>query len=369
MRIVDVKIYPIQIPLVEPFKIALGETRVAHSIMVEVVTDENILGYGEASPTARITGETYNQALVNLEYLKHELIGEDPLCIERLEEKINNSLLGSTSVKAALNMALYDILGKYVGKPLYVMFGAYRSSFETDITIGIKDLESTVKDAIKHVDSGFKKLKVKVGIDPKEDIERVKRIRDAIGYKIALRLDANQGWSPKQAVSTIKAVERYEIELVEQPVPYWDIDGLKYVKDNVETPIIADESIHTARDAIELIRRDAVDGLNIKIMKCGGIREAFRIAHVAEARGLKCMIGCMIETRLALSAAAHVVASTKNIVYIDLDGNTSLADEPLTGGIRLEHGVIYMPEAPGLGVELDRDKLEKFKFEGYAKGL
>jgi len=360
LKIVDVKIYPVSIPLTETFRIAYGETSVAHTILIKIVTDEGIYGLGEASPTAKITGETLSQAVVNLEYLTSLLINEDPLNIGALEEKINRSLIGNTSVKAAISMALHDILGKVAKTPLYKLFGAYRRTFETDITIGIKDLKSTMKEAIKYVEQGFKTLKVKVGANPKEDIERVKAIRDAIGYNVKLRLDANQGWSKKEAVRVLKAMERYEIELIEQPVPYWDVEGLRYVKDNIDIPVIADESVHNSKDAIALIKRGAVDGFNIKLMKCGSLREALKIASIAEAEGLKCMIGCMVETKLALTAASHIVASTNNIVYIDLDGDLSMADQPVINGIQRDGGKIIVPEGYGLGVDIDEEKIKGF---------
>ena len=362
MKIVDLKIYPLEIPLIEKFKIAFAESIAAHTIIIEIITDSDIKGFGEAVPTSRITGETFGQALENLKYIRNILIGEDPLYIGKIEDKINRSLIGNTSIKAAINMALYDILGKASHKPVYKLLGAYRDKFETDITIGIKSVKETVESALKNVERGFKVLKIKVGLNREEDIRRVKEVRDSIGYDVRIRLDANQAWTPKEAVSIMHELERYEIELLEQPTPYWDIDGLKYIKERIDTPVIADESVHTARDAIRFIKERAVDGVNIKLMKCGGISEAIKIARILDAEGLRCMIGCMEETRLALTAAAHVVGATNNIVYIDLDGNLNMVDEPVTGGIRLEKGVIHIPSKEGLGVNLGLDKIEKFKY-------
>jgi len=362
MKIIDLKIYPLEIPLIEKFKIAFAESTAAHTIIIEVVTDSDIKGFGEAVPTSRITGETFGQALENLKYIKNILIGEDPLYIGRIEEKINGLLIGNTSIKAAINMALYDILGKASHKPIYKLLGAYRDKFETDITIGIKGVDETVESALKYVEKGFKVLKIKVGLNREDDVKKIKEVRDSIGYDVRIRLDANQAWTPKETVSIMHELERYEIELLEQPIPYWDIEGLKYIKEKIDTPVIADESIHTSRDAIRLIKEGAVDGVNIKLMKCGGISEAIKIARIIEAEGLKCMIGCMEETKLALTAAAHVVGATNNIVYIDLDGNLNMVDEPVNEGIRLVNGVIHIPSKEGLGVNLDLDKIERFKY-------
>ncbi len=369
MKVTDIKVYPQEIPLVEPFKIAFAEVNEAHTIIVEVLTDEGISGIGEAAPTSKITGETFSQAIENLKYIREWLIGKDPLYVGKIEDELNSMLLGNSSIKAAISMALYDILGKVSNKPVYKLLGAYRDHFETDITIGIKSVEDTVKNALKHVEAGFKVLKIKVGINEEEDIERIKKLRDAIGYDVRIRLDANQAWSANQAVSIMRKIERYEIELLEQPTPYWDINGLRYIKERIEVPVIADESVHTARDAIRLIKESAVDGVNIKLMKCGGIGEAIKIARVVEAEGLKCMIGCMEETRIALTAAAHVVGASKNIVYIDLDGNLNMVDEPASGGMELKNGIIHLPSKSGLGVELDREKLVKYKFSGDYKKI
>ena len=320
MKITDVKIYPQKIPLIETFRIAFAEVSEAYTIIVELTTDEGVSGFGEAVPTTRITGESFNQAIENLKYLRKYLIGKDPLYIGSLEYEVNKVLLGNPSIKAAINMALYDILGKTSGKPVYKLLGGFRDSFETDITIGIKSVEDTVKDALKHVKAGFKVLKIKVGLNDEEDIEKIRRIRDVIGYNIRIRLDANQAWSPKRAVKIMKKLERYEIEMLEQPVPYWDIEGLKYVKERIEAPVIADESAHNSRDVISLVKREAVDGVNIKLMKCGGLTKAVEILEYARKKNIKCMLGSMIEGPYSINYALHLAMAYSDVIkYIDLD--------------------------------------------------
>ena len=364
MEIVDIRFYPIELPMVKPFRIAYDVTTRSHTIYVEVVTDEGISGWGEAVPTPKITGESFGQALANLEFLKRHLVGRDPLRVRELEAEMDRVLRGNSSVKAGISMALYDILGKVLKAPVYRLLGGFRTRFETDMTIGIDEPEAMARDAQRFVDQGFRVLKVKVGEDPDRDYERLKRIRDAVGYGVRVRIDANQAWSPKQAIRMLRRFERFELELVEQPVPAWDWEGLAVVRRSVDIPVVADEAVHSPREAFELISVGAVDGVNIKLMKCGGIGPAVTIARVAEAGGAEgCMIGCMVETRLALAAAAHVVAAHLIIRWIDLDGNASLADEPSTGGYRLEKGEIVLEDKPGLGVEVDREKLEKYRYE------
>lgn len=173
-------------------------------------------------------------------------------------------------------MALYDIAGKSFNLPLNKLLGSSRNTIVTDITIGIKSPSEMAKSAVKFVNRGFRSLKIKVGIDPLEDIERVKAVRNAVGEKVTIRVDANQGWTPKQAVKTIKAIEKYDVELVEQPVPWWDLDGMGFVRENVNTPIAADESIHNSFDALRLVKNKAADIINIKLMKCGGNTRSFK---------------------------------------------------------------------------------------------
>ncbi|MEW6070745.1 MAG: dipeptide epimerase, partial [Candidatus Thermoplasmatota archaeon] len=321
MKITDIKIYPISIPLRKPFKIALGITYNYEGVLVKIETDENIYGWGEASPSERITFETQATVLNTLDKIKPIVIGKNPLEIEKMMLAVDENVHGNSSAKASIDLALHDILGKYLRLPLNKIFGSDKVEIRTSITIGIKDLKEVVEEALNLVERKVKTIKLKIGIDAEKDIEKVKALRETIGYGIRLRVDANQGYSVSQAIKVLNALERYEIEFIEQPVNAKDIEGLREVRNNTAIPIMADESLHTPRDAIELIKSDAVDLFNIKLMKSGGLSSSLKIAEIANAAGITCMVGCMVETKLGITAGTHLALGKKIIRYADLDGH------------------------------------------------
>ncbi len=353
MRIVDVKVFVAELEYFEPFTIALGTSTISRNVVVRILTDEGIVGWGEASPSRRITGETVESTIYAVKnYLKPVLVGKDPICVNDILKEIDKNLQGHSSAKAAVDMALYDILGKNFNLPLCKLLGSSKNIIVTDITIGIKSPKEMAKSAIEFVDRGFRTLKIKVGTDPLEDVERVKAVRDAVGDKIIIRVDANQGWTPKQAVKTIKKIEKYGIELVEQPVPWWDLDGMAFVRENVDTPIAADESVHSPVDALRLVKSKAADIINIKLMKCGGINKALKIANIAEAADIELMIGCMGESTLGITGAAHFAAAIDLIKYIDLDSDLLLKDNIVVeGGVTISRDMRSLPSDSGLGIK------------------
>jgi L-alanine-DL-glutamate epimerase-like enolase superfamily enzyme len=351
MKIEDINIHPVSIPLKEPFRISYGTTESADNVLIGLETDNGLVGYGEAAPSSLVTGEIRDHIVSGLGFIKAILVGRDPFDISRIEVDIERAMKGNYGMKAAIDMALLDVMGKAVETPVYNLLGRYRTEFRTDLTIGIKDPRDMAEDAVRIVERGFDTIKVKVGTGLAQDIARIKEIRDAVGNTIRIRADANQGWGPKDAVKAIREMARYELELIEQPVPWWDIKGLKWVRDHVDIPIMADESAHSPQDALRLIEQDAVDMINIKLMKCGGIRNGIKIAHIAESAGMECMVGCKVESRLAITAASHLVASAKNVTKVDLDSFLSLSEDPVEGGIEIDRGTIILPKEPGLGIE------------------
>lgn len=353
MRIVGIKVFLAELQYVEPFKIALGTLAISRNVIVKILTDEGIVGWGEASPSRRITGETVESTMYAVKnYLKPILVGKDPICVNDILKEIDKNLQGHTSAKAAVDMALYDILGKNSNLPLYRLLGSSRNTVVTDITIGIKSPEEMAKSAVEFVNRGFRTLKIKVGMDPLEDVERVRAVREAVGNKIIIRVDANQGWTPKQAVKTIKTVEKYDIELVEQPVPWWDLNGMAFVRENIDTPIAADESVHSPIDALRLVQSRAADIINIKLMKCGGISKALKVANIAEAADVELMIGCMGESTLGITGAAHFAAAIDSIKYVDLDSDLLLKDNiVIEGGAVIDKDIRSLPSDPGLGIK------------------
>lgn len=354
MVIKNIEVSEILVPLVTPFKTALRTVDGINDIVVKIITDTGETGYGEAAPTAVITGETkesIKSAILN--YIKPSIMGMEIDNLESLMEKINGCILKNTCAKAAIDMAIYDLYAKKLNSPLYKVLGGYRDEITTDITISVNEINEMVQDSIKAVNKGFDILKIKVGKEGEKDIERISEIRKAVGKNIILRVDANQGWTSKQAVKIIKALEDQDlnIELVEQPVKYWDLEGMKYVTQNTCTKILADESVFSPQDAIKIIQEKAADLINIKLMKTGGIFNALKICHIAEVYGVECMIGCMLESKISVSAAANLGAAKKIITMVDLDGPALCKIDPINGGPVFKKKSIKMSEKAGLGFE------------------
>ncbi|MFJ7406314.1 MULTISPECIES: dipeptide epimerase [unclassified Lysinibacillus] len=352
MKIKNIVVRKVEAPLIVPFKTALRTVHSIQNIAVYVHTEDGQIGIGEAAPTAVITGETLGSISHAIEHhIKPAILGMDIEEIASIMERLDKSIYQNTSAKAAVDMALYDLHAQYYKTPLYKLLGGYRKELVTDITISVNHTEEMIKDSLAAVERGFQILKIKVGKDPASDAKRVVAIRDAVGHAITLRVDANQGWTPKQAVRIISALEDADanIELVEQPVHYDDLVGMQYVTANTLTNILADESVFSAKDAFTIIERRAADLINIKLMKTGGIFQAQKICNIAEANGIPCMIGCMLETKISVSAAAHFAASQKNITMVDLDGPSLCMNDPIAGGPIFNNDRITMTDAIGIG--------------------
>lgn len=353
MKIKDILVGEIRIPLERPFKTALRTVEFVDDVLVKVVTDEGLEGFGEAPPTAVITGDTKGSiAAAVKEFIRPALVGMDLDSLDGIFGRLNGCMVKNSSAKAAVDMAVYDIWGKMYGAPLYKLLGGARSVFETDITISVNDVPEMVADSLDAVSKGYGILKIKVGKEGLKDVERIAAIREAVGRGVKIRVDANQGWNAKQSVQIIRAMEDkgLDIDLVEQPVPAHDFAGMKYVTERVMTPVLADESVFGAEDAIRIVQERAADLINIKLMKTGGIYNALKICSVAEIYGVECMIGCMLESKLAVTAGAHLAAAKGIITRADLDGPSLCKVDPYTGGPRFEENIITMTDAPGLGI-------------------
>ncbi|WP_462409646.1 mandelate racemase/muconate lactonizing enzyme family protein [Neobacillus sp. Marseille-QA0830] len=354
MKIERVETYRVAVPLTKPFKTALRTVTTAVSVYVKITCDNGIAGWGEAPPTVVITGDS----ILSIESAIHDvmkpfLLAKSLLNYEFIFQGLKTILVGNPSAKAAVDMALYDCLAQYCKLPLYQFLGGHKNEVETDFTVSVNGPEEMGEDAVRYVQNGFNTLKVKVGKDDiGKDLDRIKEIRNRVGYDIKLRLDANQGWTPKDAIRAIRKLEDsgLEIELVEQPVKAADIEGLKQVTDNVETLIMADESVFTPKQAFQVLTTRSADLINIKLMKAGGIYQAQIINALAETCGVECMVGSMIETKIGLTAAAHFAASKQNITRYDFDAPLMLAKENVDGGIQYNGRHITLPEAPGLGI-------------------
>lgn len=353
MKIESVELKRVSIPLKKPFKTALRRVDTAENIIVVITADDGTRGFGEAPPTAAITGDT-NETIISAikTSIAPAITGLDVENLEEIMYRLQHSIEGNTSPKAACDMAVYDLWSRHYGQPLYKLLGGYRKELETDLTISINEPAEMREDALAAIGQGFGALKLKVGIDSDLDIKRVKAIREAAGPNIKLRLDANQGWEPDEAIRVIRRFEDMDldIEFVEQPVKARDFAGLKKVHDQVNTKIMADESMFSPEDAITLLHMKAVDLVNIKLMKCAGIYNALKIAGIAETYGVECMLGCMIESKVSLTAAAHLAAAKKNITRVDLDAAILLAKDPVQGGFEKNIPLFSVTDAPGLGI-------------------
>ena len=352
MKITDIKYEKLSVKLPKPFVVAIGTIEYAETIIVKVFTDEGIVGFGESSPFVPVTNETLESVPIFLDIFKKALVGQNPFEIEKIHKIMNTITPGNTSAKAGIDIALYDIMGKKLEMPVYRLLGGYRSSFNVDVTVGIDKPEIMAQEALRYVKSGYKILKIKAGLDPVADVEAIRQIRQAVGESIRLRVDANQGWSVNTAIKVMRAFEEFGVDAVEQPLKYWDIDGLAYVRAASNICLMADESLHSPEDAMKLAKIRAVDIFNIKLMKAGGLYPALRINAIGEASGIPCMLGCMLETRLSNAAAAALVASQKNIIEADIDSFRHFDDTVVSGGFTVENGVMTMLEKPGLGIDL-----------------
>ncbi|MBU5312952.1 dipeptide epimerase [Tissierella carlieri] len=352
MKIKEIQVGQISVPLKKPFKTALRTVDRIEDVVVKIITDTGHIGYGEAAPTAVITGDTKGSIKCAIEdFIAPQIIGLEIENIEEIMNRIDRSLIKNTSAKAAVDIAIYDLFGQLHKSPLYKLLGGYKKEIISDLTISVNDPEEMAQDSIEAVKRGYKTLKIKVGLDSQMDIKRIQAIRDAVGYNVDLRLDANQGWKPKEAVMLLRKMEEkgFDIELVEQPVSANDLEGLKYVTQNVNTPILADESVFSPSDAVKIIQNRAADLINIKLMKTGGIHNALKICSVAEIYGVECMIGCMLESKLSVSAAVHLAASKSIITKIDLDGPGLCKEDPVEGGPKFQDYKITLNDEWGLG--------------------
>ena len=353
MKIVRIDVGEVFIPLAKPFKTALRTVENVEDIIVRVIADSGEVGYGEAPPTAVITGDPKGSIRCAVEeFIRPALLGMEIENLDGIMHRLHTCIVKNTSAKAAVDMAVYDLYAQRFGAPLYRLLGGYRDTVETDITISVNPVPQMIEDSLEAVRQGYRILKIKVGKEGLADVARIAGIREAVGGDIRLRVDANQGWTAKQAVRIITAMEEkgLNIDLVEQPVPAHDLDGMRMITQAVATPILADESVFSPEDAAEIIRMHAADLINIKLMKTGGIWQALKICALAEMYGVECMIGCMLESKLAVSAAAHLAAAKRIITRADLDGPSLCRIDPYTGGPVYENGIIRMTDAPGIGI-------------------
>jgi len=359
MNITRIDIGLLRVPLKVPFRTALRSVDTLQEVVVRIHTGNGLTGFGSAPPTAPITGETIASiAGAVREHITPRLLGQPVARLNQNLAQVHSALAHNSSAKAAVEIALYDLWAQLHGAPLYQLLGGGEPSLVTGLTISVNPVDLMVKDALAAVADGFSLLKIKLGQDAALDVERVRAIHAALKGRAQLRLDANQGWEPRQAVQIMRALEHgapgqdgLVFELLEQPVKADDMDGLCYVAQRIRTPLMADESVFGPRAAWTVLARNAADIINIKLMKAGGLSHAIQIADIAALHGAPCMLGCMLESAISVTAAAHLaVARAGTISKIDLDGPALCQFNPVQGGAVFDGARIRLTDAPGLGI-------------------
>ena len=369
VKIVRVETIPVQIPINPERAIrgSLGAHTVSPFLLVKIHTDAGIIGLGEVSCTPIWSGEDQVTAVHLIrEYLAPALLGQDPTQVEHLTAKCRKRLAGNPFTKAGVEMALWDILGKAAGLPLYRLWGgAVREFVPTKFSISGLEPVKAAELASWAAAKGFRTMKVKVGIDPDGDVARVRAVREAIGPAVRLGVDANGGWSPRVAIQTIRRMYEFGIYFAEQPVPPVDPSWMADVRTHVNVPIMADESVNTVQDAMSLARAGAADVLSVYVGKGGGAGMARKIAAVAEAAGLSCTVGSNLEMGVASAAMIHLAMSTPAIAAeefpCDILGPFFYEDDILAEPLPIGAGKASPFERPGLGVELDEQKVERYR--------
>ena len=335
------------------FRIATGSSYVAENVIVKVVSGDDF-GVGNASPS-NVTHETLRSIEEFMAKVPKKIIGADEQDLSKLHKKLDSTAAGNTAAKAAVDIAIYDLLSKREKKPLHkYLGGTSRDRMITDMTIGIETKDVTIKKALKHVRDGFRALKVKVGLDFESDVRRIEAVRDAVGSGIQLRVDANQGYDVDKAIEFCEVMQTLSVAVIEQPVKADDYAGLKRVKEHSQVPIMADECVRSVSDARKVIKDRSADMINIKLMKSAGIRDAVTINTLAKGAGVGTMIGCMGEIQVSIAAGLHFALSSENVKFADLDSHFAIIDDP-SSGLRFEDGELVVPRRPGLGISTPLD--------------
>ena len=363
IKILKIEIFKLNVEIKIPIKILLGGSDSAENLAIKITTDTGIVGWGESSPCAVITGDSQDTNYAVAQTIARIIKGKDALAIESRMQDINSVTVGDSSVRSAFDMALYDIAAKAANMPLYQFLGGALRELRTDLTIGIKDTVSeTLAQAKSIMEAGFNAIKLKVGRPGLEDVPHVRAVRELVGPDMSLKMDSNQGWDYPTAFANINEMADLNLQYAEQPIEAWNHEGLASLRTKVNLPICADESVFDHNDALKLVKMEAVDYLNIKLGKAGGIHIGLKINAIAEAAGMKCMIGCFAESRLGLSAAAHLAMARPNISFIDLDSCYHFKTDPVIGGLTFDDkigGLLNLTDAIGHGAVFNESHLDQ----------
>jgi L-alanine-DL-glutamate epimerase-like enolase superfamily enzyme len=358
--ITKIEIIDLNIPYSHPFKIALAVMDSARNIVIRIHDTDGLVGVGEGCPPRFVTGEAPETAFEAAQLYAKILVGKNPLELDTRLSELEYYMLKNTAVRCAYDIALYDLLAKHAELPLYALLGGTKQVLYSNRTIGMDTPEAMAKTAKEFVDGGAKSLKVKIGTGRDEDVSRVRAVREAACQGISIRLDVNQAWDEITAISVLNAMSEYDVQVCEQPLPYWNIEGFKRLRGRSPIAIMADESIFDAHDAFRLASLGAVDYFNIKLAKSAGIHGALKINAIGEAAGIKCMLGGMSESLIGVSAGAHLICACPNIALHDLDSPFHFADDPTIGGVDFQaSGTVTLSDAHGHGADVSDKWMEK----------
>jgi L-alanine-DL-glutamate epimerase-like enolase superfamily enzyme len=353
MKIKDIKVWTVDLGNTKPYTIAFKTIDEVKNAFVEVTLENGTTGIGAGNPSEYVVGESLEQCVQALQERNIEfLIDRDIRELNQLTFEVWKMLPNNPSARAALDIALYDAFTKFLGVPLVKYLGQKIRKLPTSNTIGIKNVEETIREAEDYIKRGFKVLKVKLGKDLDEDVERIMKLRERFGNGIVIRIDANQGYTVEQTIQFYGRTYDLDVELIEQPLPAKEIMELKSLPKEVRSVVAADESLLSPADAIELLKPPKAAGIyNIKLMKCGGISQALKIADIALHENIDLFWGCNDESIVSITAALHAAFACQNTKYIDLDGSLDLAKDVVKGGFILKDGFMSCSDKPGLGVE------------------
>ncbi len=368
MKISHIETIPVRVPINQQRAIHGGRGSHVESpfVLIKVHTDEGLIGLGEVSCTPIWSGEDQTTAVhcINT-YLAPLLIGEDPTAIERLTLRMHRGIAGHPFTKAGIEIALWDVLGKIAHVPLYRLFGGpVRDAVPTKFSISGREPDQAAKIAVWAVEQGFRAMKIKVGIEPEQDIARVRAVRAAVGSDIRLAIDANGGWSPRTAIHVIQRLADCDLIFAEQPVAPLDVTWMAEVRRQTTIPIMADESVATLQDAMAIARASAADVLSVYVGK-GGLGMARKIAAVAEAAGMVCTVGSNLELGIASAAMIHLAMATAAIdaetFPCDIIGPFFYESDILAEPLPIQAGIARAPSGSGLGVALDERKVAQYR--------
>lgn len=348
----------VALPLVAEFVTSKKRYASLQYIITEVVSSAGVKGYGEAREATQITGETAESILgvINNRFAP-QLRGMNPFDIEAAHTTMDTVCCGNSAAKSGVDLALYDLMGKLSGQPVCRLLGGkLKPEIETSKAIGLGGFDAALDEAKALVEQGFSILKIKTGVDPDAEIQTIQEIRNAVGPAVRLKLDANQGWTLADAIRVVRAVENCNIEVVEQPLPAWDLKGSAELRRRITPPVMLDEGVHSPSDVIRIIDAGAADMINIKLIKTGGIYPALAVNAVAEAAGMICQIGSL-DTTVGSAAAAHLAMAKDNIRYAEIVGPTRLKRD-VAEGLTIGKGRVSVTDAPGFGIAVDPKALK-----------